>query len=267
MTRGSLYEFRIPTVYGHTRNLVLLAEILIAFAAEIAFTTSPVHPRNTHTVADFQIVNSGTFFYNVTSDFVPENQAFLDNGNKLRPIALGQMQIRMTYPARFHFDQYFLRSGFWPINVFDSQRLFEFTQDGGFHGIDLEEFQMRELTYFYFTHLTTERKIGYGCAPRKKNSTAFLTRSVSLWGPVRSTAHWRTTVLKRPSMNSTRCTTGKSRVISPFFCPSAMISRRRLTVAASAPRSSGERTGSIAPARMTACQSGRPTSVTFPRDS
>jgi len=37
-----------------------------------------------------------------------------------------------------------------------------------------------------------------------------------------------------------------------------------LTVAASAPRSSGERTGSIAPARITACQTAAPPPLRFP---
>src|ERR1700720_4779211 len=181
----------------------------------------------------------------------------------------------MADAAGFDLDQDILRAGLRLLDVFHDERRFEIAKDGGFHRNFPGTLCPRDSglakkrwNFFALEAISKESPdTAHGLAPRKKNSTALCTRSVSLCGPVRSTAHCRTTVLKSPSMNSARCTTGKSRVISPFFWPWAMISRRRLTVAASAPRNSGERTGSMAPARMTACQSGGPTSVVLLRVS
>src|ERR1700676_5672584 len=74
MSRGDLDEFCVPAVDGHTRNFLFDAEILIVFAAEIAFATGPVHPRNPNAVANFQMMNGRAFFHDPAGDFVPQDQ-------------------------------------------------------------------------------------------------------------------------------------------------------------------------------------------------
>src|ERR1039457_7010498 len=66
-------------------------------------------------------------------------------------------------------------------------------------------------------------------------------------------------------MNSARCTTGNACVTSPRFCPCVRISRSRLAAASSCPRSSTDRTGSMAPDTTTACHSCRSDSTSLAR--
>jgi hypothetical protein len=91
MTRGSLDEFCVSSVHAHPGNLLFDAEILIAFPAELAFATGPVHPRDANAIANLQVIDRGTFFHNAASDFVPKDQGCLGNGNDLRPIAIGHV--------------------------------------------------------------------------------------------------------------------------------------------------------------------------------
>jgi hypothetical protein len=183
MTRGSLDEFCVSSVHAHPGNLLFDAEILIAFTAELAFAAGPVYPGNANSVADFEVIDGVAFLYHAAGDFVPQDQGLLGDGNDLRPIAIGHVQIRMTDATRFHFDQHLVRVGLWINHVFDGQWRFEFAQNGCSHRGYLEalEIVIRSLRKgCERVDTNPERNRRYGLAPRKKNSTEFRTRSVSL---------------------------------------------------------------------------------------
>ena len=91
MTRGSLHEFCIAAIHGYASYLLFGAEILIAFLAELAFATGPVHPRDANAIANFQVIDGVAFFHNSASDFVSKDQGRLGNGNDWRPIAVGHV--------------------------------------------------------------------------------------------------------------------------------------------------------------------------------
>src|SRR5271169_2005614 len=69
MARGNLDELRVSTVHGHAGNFLFGAKIFVAFAAEIAFAASPIHPGTADVVAYFQMIDGRTFFYDATRDF------------------------------------------------------------------------------------------------------------------------------------------------------------------------------------------------------
>ena len=139
---GGLNEFRVSAIHGYASDLLLDAEILVAFAAEFTFAAGPVHPRNAHAVADFQIFDRRAFFHDAACDFVSEDQRSFDDANELWPIAIGHVQIRMADATRFDLDQHFVRAGLRLRDLFDAQWRFEFAQDGGFHCVYLNGFRM-----------------------------------------------------------------------------------------------------------------------------
>jgi hypothetical protein len=143
MTSGSFHEFSVAAIHGYAGDLLFNAEVLISLATELTFSTGPVNPRNANVVSEFQVIDGCAFFHDATCDFVPEDQWFLGDGNDLRPIALGHVQIRMADAASLHCDQHFMCVGLGPSDFFDSQRLFEFVQDGGLHRVYLEKVGMR----------------------------------------------------------------------------------------------------------------------------
>jgi hypothetical protein len=52
----------------------------------------------------------------------------------------------MAHAAGFHLDQHFVRGGLRLSDFFDTERLFEFAQDRGFHRMSLNEFCASEPT-------------------------------------------------------------------------------------------------------------------------
>src|ERR1700722_14301784 len=104
MTRGGLHEFGVSAIDGYTGDLLFGTEDFIALAAELTFPTGPVNPGNANAVSDMQLMNDFAFFYDATCDFMPEDQWFLGDGNELRPIAVGHVQIRVADAASLHFD-------------------------------------------------------------------------------------------------------------------------------------------------------------------
>src|SRR5260370_2039517 len=96
MTRGSLHEFCIAAIHGYPSNLLFGAEILIAFPAELAFATSPVHPRDANAIASFQVIDAAAFFHNSASDFVSKDQGRLVNPTNLTPIASRPAYIHLS---------------------------------------------------------------------------------------------------------------------------------------------------------------------------
>src|SRR6266851_8601115 len=119
------------------------------------------------------------------------------------------MQVRMTHSTGFHFDQDIARLQLRPGDFLEYQRLLEFMQDGGLHfDFPKESVEPAELLcgqasvldsfnrIIHFIDASTmqlsqsiraepKSLIAFGSArhgrtPRRKNSTALLTRSDSL---------------------------------------------------------------------------------------
>jgi hypothetical protein len=101
-----------------------------------------VNPRNANPVSEFQVIDGCAFLYDAAGDLMPEDQRFLCDRNDLWPIATSNMQIRMAHATSLHLDQHFMCVGLGPSDFFDSQRLFEFVQDGGLHRVHLEKVGM-----------------------------------------------------------------------------------------------------------------------------
>jgi hypothetical protein len=74
---------------------------------------------------------------------MPEDQWFFGDGDELRPIAVGHVQIRVADAASFDFDQHFMRVWLRSRDVFDGQGLFELVQDGCLHRVHLEKAGIR----------------------------------------------------------------------------------------------------------------------------
>src|SRR5580658_9344252 len=53
MARRNFHELCVSAVHGDAGNFLFDAEVLVAFAAEIAFSAGPVHPGNAYAIADF----------------------------------------------------------------------------------------------------------------------------------------------------------------------------------------------------------------------
>jgi len=139
-------------------------------------------------VANLQMIDRGTFFYDPTGNFVPENQGSLGDRNESRPISISNVQVSVADATRFNLDQNIVCAGLWLVDFFQGQRRFEFAQDGSFHNVYLNESGMHDsvlcLKRANSSDLDSKWKgfprTVYGLAPRKKNSTALRTRSVSL---------------------------------------------------------------------------------------
>src|ERR1700733_3167354 len=109
MARGRFHELRVSTVDGDACNCLFTAKILATLSAKFALPARPVHPGNTHPVAEIQVIYRDALFYNATRNFVPKYEWHLGDGYDLRPITIGDVQIRMANAARLHFDQHFVR--------------------------------------------------------------------------------------------------------------------------------------------------------------
>src|ERR1700674_5136717 len=179
-----LHKFGVATVNGDTCDLLPAAQVFVSFAAKFALPAAPVNPGHADAIADLQIVHCRAFFHYVTGNFVAENQRFLHDSRQLCPISIRHVQVGMAGTTGFHLDQNFICFGMRAFHFLDLERLLEIVQDSGFH-LPLALQERGEQTGPGTNH---------GFTPRRKNSTALSTRSVSLWGPVRSTVHWRTTV-------------------------------------------------------------------------
>src|SRR5215469_10032412 len=96
VARRSFQKLCEATVNGHSGNLLPRTEVFKTILAECALTTGPVNPGYAGAVTNLQIANGGASPDNAAGDLVAEDQGFLDNGSKLRPISIGQMQIGVT---------------------------------------------------------------------------------------------------------------------------------------------------------------------------
>src|SRR5580700_3749669 len=179
-----LHKFGVATVNGDTCDLLPAAQVFVSFVAKFALSAAPVNPGHANAIADLQLVHCRAFLHDVPGNFVAENQRSLHDSRQLCPISIRHVQVGMAGSTGFHLDQNFICFGMRAFHFLDRERLLEIVQDSGFHLPSALPERGEQ------TGPTTN----HGLTPRRKNSTALSTRSVSLWGPVRSTVHWRTTV-------------------------------------------------------------------------
>src|SRR6202050_1824508 len=172
-----LHKFGVATVNGDTCDLLPAAQVFVSFAAKFALTAAPVNPGHADAIADLQIVHCRACLYYVTGNFVAENQRSLHDSRELCPISISHVQVGMAGTAGFHLDQNFMCFVMRALHFLDRERLLQTVQDSCFH-LPLALQERGEQTGPGTNH---------GLTPRRKNSTALSTRSVSLWGPVRST--------------------------------------------------------------------------------
>jgi len=108
--------------HGHDAGDALThAQILVAFAAKFTLPACPVHPGHANPVADVYILHfilhCGAPLHHTAYDFVSEDQRFLYDAGKLRPVAIGHVQIGMTDAANLHLDQDLVRGRLGPGHI------------------------------------------------------------------------------------------------------------------------------------------------------
>jgi hypothetical protein len=154
-----LYILRVAAVDRDTRDLLLQAKVFVALAAEFTFTARIVNPRDAYAVSDFEVPYRRASLDHAAGDFVTQDQRLFDDSGQLHPVAVGHMQVRMTNPAGFDFDQYLIGVGLGPRNLFDGEGRLEFVEDGGSH---------RRTWY----QRSSRGFVGQDSTARRKNSTA-----------------------------------------------------------------------------------------------
>jgi hypothetical protein len=94
VTGGSLRKFRIAAIDRDAGDALFDAQILVAFAAELALSACPLHPRHADAFSYFDGRDRRTPRHHSSYNLVPENQRLLYDARQLRPIAVGHMQNR-----------------------------------------------------------------------------------------------------------------------------------------------------------------------------
>src|SRR5215469_4813679 len=137
MAGGSLHVLCEAAVHHHSGNLLLGTEIFIAFPAKFAVATGPVNPGDADPVSHPELSDIAAFFDYVAGDFMPEDYRLLGDGRELRPVAVGNMQIRMADSAGFHPNENLVRFWYRARNVLKGEGHLELMQDSGFQFIYL----------------------------------------------------------------------------------------------------------------------------------
>src|SRR6266436_3910787 len=128
-----LHKLHVPTIDRHTRYLLLGAQVLIPFQAQFTLAARPVHPRNSNSISNLQIVDVSALFDHAARNFVAEDERSLHDCRQLTPISIGYMQVGMAHSAGFHFDQDIAGLQLRSRDFFEYQGLLEVMQDGGLH--------------------------------------------------------------------------------------------------------------------------------------
>jgi hypothetical protein len=133
MAGWRFHELRKPAVHGHSGYLLPSAKILIALSAKLALTAGPVNPGNADAFADLEVADALAILGDAAGNLMAEDQGFLCNASKLRPISIRKMQVRVTDSAGLYLDQQIAFAYYRTRNVFERQRLFEFMKYGSSH--------------------------------------------------------------------------------------------------------------------------------------
>ena len=90
-------------------------------------------PGDADAIADIKVLHRIAFFDNGADHFVTGDKRQLDFSKVFRPVALGDVQIRMAHAASLDLNQYFIRAGNWYLCFFDLKLRFVLVEDGCFH--------------------------------------------------------------------------------------------------------------------------------------
>src|ERR1700722_3950591 len=138
MRSRRFHKFGVAAVHGHTGNLLTNAKVLVAFAAELTFSASPMVPGHADAVADLHIVRSRTHLNNRTDHFVPQDQRLLDDCGQLRPVAIRDVQIGVAHAANFNLDQNFALCGVGKGYILNRKWSLEVAEHSSFHFLSQE---------------------------------------------------------------------------------------------------------------------------------
>lgn len=97
-------KLSVATIDRDSGDHLLGAKILVSLAAEFTTAAAPVQPGDSHAIAQLQVAHSGAFVHHTPADFVAQDERFLHNSDKRRPIPVRNVQIRMADAAGFDFD-------------------------------------------------------------------------------------------------------------------------------------------------------------------
>src|SRR6202030_179641 len=114
-------------------NLLSNTKVLVAFAAKLTLSTSPMDPGHAYAIADLHTVHGRAGLHHRTDHFVPEDERFLDDPSQLRPVAIRDVQVGMAHAANFNPDQNFALCGFGKRNILNCKWSLEVAEHGSFH--------------------------------------------------------------------------------------------------------------------------------------
>jgi hypothetical protein len=116
------------------------AQVLVPLFANLTYAAAPIYPGNAYTITDFHLRHFIAAFYDTAGDLMSENERPFHDCRQLRPIAVGDVEVRMAYAGRLDFDQYLVRTDLGSRNIFYAERLLEFSEDSGFHNGSIQVF-------------------------------------------------------------------------------------------------------------------------------
>src|SRR5579859_6607558 len=133
VARRGFDELRVAAVHGHAGNFLFHTEVLIAFAAKLAFAARPVNPWHANPVADFEFADARPNLNHLARNLMSHDKGQFGNAGELYPVALGNVQVRMADATSFHLDQNFVLAGDGALDFLNHHGLFQFMQDCGLH--------------------------------------------------------------------------------------------------------------------------------------
>jgi hypothetical protein len=99
MAGWRFHELRKPAVHGHAGYLLPSAKILVALLAKLTLAAGGVNPGNADALADLEVADVLAFLGDTAGNLMAQDQGFLCNASKLRPISIRKMQVRVTDSA------------------------------------------------------------------------------------------------------------------------------------------------------------------------
>jgi hypothetical protein len=90
-------------------------------------------PGNAHAVSDLKVLYPLASLNDTTGNFMAQDHRPFNDPRELYPVAVGNVQVGMAYPAGFDFDQHLIGARLRLGDLFDRKWLFEFVQDSGLH--------------------------------------------------------------------------------------------------------------------------------------
>ena len=171
MTGGGADQFGKSSIYANASDLLPRAKIFVAFFARLAFPACPVDPGQADAISSFDSGGASADINDPAYDLVAENQRLLDDGSELRPVAVGDVQVRVANAARFYPDQDLSVARFWVWRPLNGKRLLEFVEYRCLHGSKDDPFLRWKLSIVVDGY-------GYSAYPKRTNVHSVNKRSV-----------------------------------------------------------------------------------------